>query len=344
MKRINRLLFFAAIIGLLSLAACNGDDPPPDTPPNHEDWIVVETDTVIEIFNDIEFDTQGNGFIIGDKGTYLTSADAGNTWVVHDPIASVDLNKMHHNGVNKIWIAGDEGTILYSSNNGETWNSQTSPTEGDLNSVFFVNDASGWIVGTYEEIPSIILHTNNGGQGSGGWVHQEPPENVVILNDVYFPTETLGFVVGEYGTIFQTDDAGLNWEKAMDLTIKHLYSVWFVSDETGFAVGQDGIFLNYGKDQYTGEYHWFLTSDLPNYKFAFFDLYSITFANEEIGWTGGENSGMYYTIDGAIGWGDDFIQDVISVKDIYMNKDFFGWAVGTERFTERSVILKYNPE
>ncbi len=82
---------------------------------------------------------------------------------------------------------------------------------------------------------------------------------------------------GIFGAVYETDDGGIVWEKANQVSNVNIYSVWFISNDIGFAVGTDGEFLNRGQNTSTEEYQWFLTNEIPNYSFTLFDLYTITF-------------------------------------------------------------------
>lgn len=345
MKNSAKLLFIIPLISILVFTNCNDDNNDDDSPIPQPDWVKVELDSIPHLFNDVTFDANGtNGWIVGDAGTFLSTNDAGQSWEIRNELTTQNLNKIFFLNANHMWIVGNNGTILFSGNNGETWQPQSCPTEGNLNSVFFVDDNNGWIVGTSEENPSLILHTANGGTGSGGWNFQDPPENNHALNDLFFPEKNIGYVVGNSGTVFETKDGGFLWEKANQVSYRNIYSVYFIDDNTGFAVGAEGEFINRGKESNSGDYIWWLTNEIPNYSFTTFDLYSIMFVDENKGWCGGEKSGIFKTVNGATSWSGEYISEIVDIYDIYIDVNESGWAVGRNYIDDSPVLLKYDPK
>ena len=86
-----------------------------------------------------------------------------------------------------------------------------------------------------------ILRTTNGGLNwtivsnyNGGPL----PRN---LNDIYFPTASIGFAVGSNGRILKSTNGGSTWSALTSGTTVEMKSVFFTSATTGFAVGDDRI-------------------------------------------------------------------------------------------------------
>jgi photosystem II stability/assembly factor-like uncharacterized protein len=115
------------------------------------------------------------------------------------------------------------------------WNQQTSGTTNLLNEVYFVNQDTGYVVGT-----SIILKTEN-----GGTTWQSSFTGSFLLEGVCFTSLTNGFAVGynltvNKSTIIKTTDAGANWTVNNLTTTSFLNDIYFVDSNTGFIVGSDG--------------------------------------------------------------------------------------------------------
>jgi hypothetical protein len=91
------------------------------------------------------------------------------------------------------------GDILKTTDGGISWNSQTSGTGTLLNSVYFLDEDTGWVVGS----GGTILKTINGGATwetqSSGAQHS--------LSSIYFIDNNTGWTVGGGGTILKTNDA-----------------------------------------------------------------------------------------------------------------------------------------
>jgi photosystem II stability/assembly factor-like uncharacterized protein len=56
--------------------------------------------------------------------------------------------------------------------------------------------------------------------------------------DIYFVNPNIGFVVGYNGDIYKTIDSGKTWEKKNSGTTLHLFSVFFLDENVGFASSQ----------------------------------------------------------------------------------------------------------
>ena len=89
--------------------------------------------------------------------------------------------------------------ILYSQ-----WTNQNPVPDGnDLWSTFFVDDNTGWIVGS----GGFITKTTNAGNE---WIEQNSG-TTSTLKSVQFINQNTGWICGEGGLILKTTDGGLNW-------------------------------------------------------------------------------------------------------------------------------------
>ena len=73
--------------------------------------------------------------------------------------------------------------------------------------------------------------------GFGAWTRLTSG-TAADLRAVHFPAGTqVGYAVGSQGTVLKTTDGGTTWAAESSGTAKMLYSVYFLNDLTGFAVG-----------------------------------------------------------------------------------------------------------
>ncbi|MCP4682335.1 MAG: hypothetical protein GY864_08365, partial [Desulfobacterales bacterium] len=63
----------------------------------------------------------------------------------------------------------------------------------------------------------------------------------INLYDVFFLNETIGWIVGDAGTVLRTGDGGKEWILAQMGDLKPLFSVFFKNDKQGWAVGSHGF-------------------------------------------------------------------------------------------------------
>jgi photosystem II stability/assembly factor-like uncharacterized protein len=195
---------------------------------------------------------------VGDWGTILATHDGGKTWEKRSLERDVILNGMSWPDAEHGWIAGEAGTILATSDGGNTWTDQTSGVEKTLNGVFFTDTQQGWAVG----IDGIILHTADGGQT---WQVLHGDTEVGALEQVGF-AEALGnpslydvavagkqgYVVGDIGSIFASNDGGITWQRKempAEWSLRWIRSVSLVSGTHGELVGANGLAVRVVGDQ-----------------------------------------------------------------------------------------------
>ncbi len=69
------------------------------------------------------------------------------------------------------------------------------------------------------------------------------------LSDLYFTSGRIGYISGDSGTVFRSNDLGISWNIFNTGFAKKLNSIYFVNDSTGYVVGDSGLIiktLNYG--------------------------------------------------------------------------------------------------
>lgn len=125
--------------------------------------------------NRMKFANDTVGWLVGDGGLVLTTADAGLSWQLPeaDPTAlvgnDVDWHALEVRG-ERVWIAGAPGSkVLTSEDGGQHWQAFSTDQNLPLYGVAFADNLHGWAVGAF----GTILATADGGrtwqrQRSGG--------------------------------------------------------------------------------------------------------------------------------------------------------------------------------
>ncbi|MCD4788472.1 MAG: T9SS type A sorting domain-containing protein, partial [Bacteroidales bacterium] len=57
------------------------------------------------------------------------------------------------------------------------------------------------------------------------------------LNSIYFPSDNIGYIAGDCGTVLRTTDKGNTWVIQYSGTSNNLYGIYFANDTTGYTVG-----------------------------------------------------------------------------------------------------------
>jgi photosystem II stability/assembly factor-like uncharacterized protein len=190
----------------------------------------------------------------------------------------------------RLIAVGHRGHIVYSDDQGKTWTQSAVPVGSDLVAVYFPSDKNGWAVGH----DGVVLHTSDGGStwakqldgrgaaelmskhyttgeaGASGTLqedvkrYQEQGPDKPFL-DVWFQNDTTGYIVGAFGLIFRTSDAGKSWTPLFDRIDNskryHLYAIKPVGSDLYICGEQGSVFkldaAGYFKEiktPYTGTY------------------------------------------------------------------------------------------
>ena len=113
-----------------------------------------------------------------------------------------------------------QSEAVFTHDGGATWNVVQIGGDGIYRSCYFINDNTGWAVGSFVE----RLHkTTDGGLT---WTHQ-PNAPDTTKYDVFFIDENTGWSIGFNGFIIKTTDGGNNWfsQTNTSITSSTLYGV-----------------------------------------------------------------------------------------------------------------------
>ncbi len=187
----------------------------------------------------VKFVDTNYGWVVGDSGIVLHTANGGGDWEYQASPTSHVLRSVAFVDASYGFAVGDTGTIIATTNGGVNWTNQTSNTIQMLRSVSFVNASRGWAVGD----SGMILCTSDGGEN---WLPQTSG-TPYALNSVCFVDVNNGWVVGGYfvypdtsnihSIILHSSDGGISWISQNSGTISPLYGVTFVDPNRGWGVG-----------------------------------------------------------------------------------------------------------
>lgn len=168
------------------------------------------------------------------------------------------------------------------------WSNQNIVPEGNnLWSTFFIDDNTGWIVGS----DGLILNTSNSGNN---WNRQNSG-TTGTLKSVQFINQSTGWICGENGLILVTGNGGNNWTEVSSGTSENLNDIHFADNNTGYIVGNNETILK----SIDGGLSWIILQTGFSY-----DLYSIDFLDSLSGYAvgGRDSSNFLKTTDGGISW------------------------------------------
>jgi hypothetical protein len=212
-------------------------------------WTSPTTDELYSLF----MVSADDGWAVGYHGRIIRWN--GTTWnnVISHSVHSAEpaLSSVFMVSADDGWAVGEHGKIIRW--NGTSWNSVTSPTNHWLHSVFMVNADDGWAVGSGPG-PGVIIHWDG-----SSWNNVTSPTTSWFYS-VFMVSADDGWAVGGDGIFFGDDGwalpgpervgriihwDGSSWNNVTSPTKSGLSSVFMVSADDGWAVGNQGSIIRW---------------------------------------------------------------------------------------------------
>ncbi|HYB97860.1 MAG TPA: YCF48-related protein [Candidatus Limnocylindrales bacterium] len=168
------------------------------------------------VLYDVQFVDGQTGFVVGEFGKIMKTTDGGKSWtekqsslVGEEYIDIMDLPTFFDVEVrgNTAYVAGLDGRVATSNDGGESWTwvaHNIKEYDAPFYSVALVPDGSVWAVGASGQAvyapPGGPLGKGNLGTQVNNWIRE-----------VKFYDEKVGWMVGGFGFIMNTNDGGKTW-------------------------------------------------------------------------------------------------------------------------------------
>ena len=258
-------------------------------------WIVSSFKANDMSMYSVEFATNDVGFI-GGRNKIIKTTNGGLLWdTVYSSGGLVFFDDIQFFSEQNGYALG--ASLLKTIDGGNTWVSKNVSGRA----MFFFDKDRGYVVGNNAEVYSTI-------DGGDNWTTKQI--GVEYLSDIYFSSDSVGYVVGGggtipniYGSIFKTTDGGSTWVQKGNAPW-FLTCVDFPTAQTGYAFSNTGIML---KSIDAGE-TW-LDIEFPNE----FGMWDCLFLNTDTGYAAGVNwsscsqeGAVIKTVDGRITWKQEF--------------------------------------
>jgi len=142
--------------------------------------------------------------------------------------------------------------FLKSTDAGMTWTKagQFDTTTGYMNDIYFFNMNTGYaIIDTNPSTNPKFYKTTNAGLN---WIFVSKISDSLYLDNMHFTDMNTGFVCGatyilnqpvQYGLIFKTTNAGLNWIKTIKTNTAAITDFTFFNSSTGIAIAPALLFI-----------------------------------------------------------------------------------------------------
>lgn len=261
-------------------------------------------------WHDIRFANPQLGYIVGEHGTLLRTANGGTSWSEHPIGINLSFYKLHVRSVDTLFAVGDFGSLYRSIDSGSVWARITVPTTRDLRSIVFPTPQVGWVAGD-----GTVFRTTDGGASWSTLL----TDSTRSFYDVAAFGQNDALVLGSNGSAFATTNAGATWQLRSTGSSKHIYASVTSGSSTVWAVGDSGLVL-----QSTNRGINWTNVSAP----TVVPLRGISLINSQSLFVSGNSGTIFYTTNGGANWYSQYTADSHDLNAVAFLDSSHGYAVG----------------
>lgn len=174
------------------------------------DWIISKTSSVDHLVNTAQFYDELSAVTVGYNGTTFYTEDGGETWTEasNQSLCRYGISRLSKD---TIVSCGNGGENRISTDGGKTWDTYgTFPlVASEPHQFIFMIDADTlWVGGK-----NALAYTSDGGQT---YINVPLPEEINQVIAMDFTTASTGYLMGDDGYLYSTQDCGTTFTKASD--------------------------------------------------------------------------------------------------------------------------------
>ncbi len=257
-------------------------------------WIKY-VNPALTFYSDITFINPNTGIASGTGGTISRTTNAGVNWLnYYSTGGTANLNSMCFTDQNTGYAFGSFGTIVKTTNSGLNWVVLSNTN------LFSTVNASSCRAGSDIWITSDSGMVHRSASGISYSLVLKQSKTFEAFSSVYFLNSQTGWTCGSNGALFMTTSGGVNWisKNAGTAPGVSLSTILFINDNTGYFCGGKADSLNNGIVRKTidGGQNWNTVLNDTLY------FNSMSFADANTGWAGGDYGGIKKTTDGGMSW------------------------------------------
>lgn len=145
------------------------------------------------------------------------------------------------------------------------------------------------------------------------------------ITGLFFPSDAVGWAVGQNGNVFLSEDAGKTWKKKLKKYPSALREIFCTDNDTCYVVGDRGVIL---KTANRGRKWEPMSSGTTR------DLTAVHFVNPMVGWVGGDGGTVLKTTTGGLTWDPPqylegykapILEFLRNIRDIHFVNENVGW-------------------
>ena len=299
-----------------------------------------------QTLRNVVFTDSLTGWLAGDSGVILHTADGGHTWQFQESHTTNEITSVFFIDANRGWASAFNFTqppygteLLKTSNGGQTWTKYTYPQEDIfITSIFYHDSLNGWMGGK----PHAIVKTADGGQT---WSQASVDTSILA----FFPVLTIRFYDRKYGyasggifdiagVIWRTWNGGEKWYAMdpSDAPADEVHALHFFDSLRVMGAGGDPDF-GYGVGMirtFNGGVNWqYDELDVQGY------ATDLDFRTKKDAWAPlGPQRKMLFSADTGQTWTVFIPPDTAEIFKICFPDSLHGYAVGKD-----GAFLVYHP-
>ncbi len=201
----------------------------------------IDTTNFPDVVGHLDFCNNIGYALCYNKQIYRT-LDAGEQWSLINTLDKGYLTALEVVNDSIVIVAASDGKIYSSVDSGNTWKGYSLDLINSVSDIKFINIDTGFAVTSCQNLGSKIYKTVNGGQT---WYATNHPVSSFYqgFQAISFPSDSVGYVVGNFGTVLKTNDYGENWTNLIDDERNTIYTSYQLDSITLFAGGHSGSIM-----------------------------------------------------------------------------------------------------
>ncbi|MBI5403943.1 MAG: T9SS type A sorting domain-containing protein [Ignavibacteriae bacterium] len=268
-------------------------------------WIVQDVSPNFDKIVSFSFIQNSTGYAVTDGNKLFKTTNSGINWIiVCNLIMPAQPSSVVFTNNQTGYVCGNNNFIYKTTNGGTNWIGYYSDCyHGYFHSITFFGN-TGWAVGTGYGAKSpdtsfvtqgLVCRTTNGGLN---WSKSYTLSEAEYYS-VYFTDSLTGYAAGYIlysnyeSVISKTINGGGTFFSPLIGNFPYLFGIFFVNNNTGWAVGGGGIILK----STNGAASWVSQNSSINS-----DLNAVYFINAQTGWACGYGGKIVYTSNGGANW------------------------------------------
>ncbi len=201
----------------------------------------IDTTNFPDVVGHLDF-YRNNGYALCYNKQIYRTLDAGEQWTLIDTLESGYLTALEVVNDSTVFVAASDRKIYSSVDSGNTWSTYIIDPINSVSDIKFISNDTGFAVTSCQKLGSTIYKTINGGKSWYATIH--PVSSYYQgFKSISFPNDSIGYVVGNFGTVLKTTDYGENWINLFDNERQAIYASYQLDSSTLYTGGYGGSIM-----------------------------------------------------------------------------------------------------